>query len=127
MPELNWCGEPIGPGQSYGGKEEFISGTWGKKPALAAAKQHQHFAVITEADLAEVFGHGNYSLPRAEAAKLLEARAKELFLPRRGGSKVVRLELCFTKKDDEAQSDFGVLQCDEVTAEILPPAIQFNP
>ena len=74
MPELNWCGEPIRPGESYGGREEFISGTWGKKPALAAAKQHQHYAVITEEDLAEVFGHGNYNLPRAEAAKLLEAR-----------------------------------------------------
>ena len=75
MPELNWCGEPIRRGSfGYGGREEFISGTWGKKPALAAAKQHQHFAVITEEDLAEVFGHGACKLPRAEAAKLLEAR-----------------------------------------------------
>jgi hypothetical protein len=73
-PELNWCGWPIGPGESYGGKPEHISETWGKKPALAAAKKHQHFAVITEEDLSEVFGHGAYKLTRAEAAKLLEAR-----------------------------------------------------
>jgi hypothetical protein len=58
--ELNWCGWPIGPGESY----------YGGKPA---AKKHQHFAVITEGDLAEVFGNGAYKLTRAEAAKLLEA------------------------------------------------------
>ena len=29
--------------------------------------------MITEEDLAEVFGHGAYKLTRAEAAKLLEA------------------------------------------------------
>ncbi len=61
-PELNWCGWPIGPGESY----------WGQKPALAAAKKHQHYAVITEGDLAEVFGNGAYKLTRAEAAKMLE-------------------------------------------------------
>jgi hypothetical protein len=55
---------------------EHISKTWGQKPALAAAKKHQHFAVITEEDLAEVFGNGAYKLTRAEAAKLLEARTK---------------------------------------------------
>jgi hypothetical protein len=70
--QLNWCGWPIGPGESYGGKPEHISETWSQKPALAAAKQHQHFAVITEEDLAAVFGNGTYSLTRAEAAKLLE-------------------------------------------------------
>jgi hypothetical protein len=75
MPQqLNWAGQPIRDGESYGGKPEHISGTWSQKPALAAAKQHQHFAVITEEDLAEVFGHGAYKLPRSEAAKLLEAR-----------------------------------------------------
>jgi len=72
--ELNWCGQPIGPGESYGGKPEHISKTWGKKPALAAAKQHQHFAVITEQDLAEVFAHGTSELRRSLAAKLLEER-----------------------------------------------------
>jgi hypothetical protein len=73
-PELNWCGWPIGPGESYGGKPEHISEIWGqKKPALAAAKQHQHFAVITEEDLSQVFGNGACKLTKAEAAKLLEA------------------------------------------------------
>jgi hypothetical protein len=70
--ELNWAGQPIEPGESYGGKPEHISKTWGKKPALTEAKQHQHFAVIREEDLAEVFGHGAYELPRAFAAQLLE-------------------------------------------------------
>ena len=70
--ELNWCGWPIGPGESYYGKTEHISENWSQKLAQAAAKQHQHFAVITEEDLGEVFGHGAYKLTRAEAAKLLE-------------------------------------------------------
>jgi len=72
-PELNWCGWPIGPGESYGGKPEHISETWGQKPAHAAAKKDHHFAVITEEDLAQVFGNGAYKLTRSEAAKLLEA------------------------------------------------------
>ena len=71
-PELNWCGWPIGPGESYGGKPEHISETWGQ--ALAAARQHRHFEVITEEDLAEVFGNGSRKLKRPEAAKLLGAR-----------------------------------------------------
>jgi hypothetical protein len=59
-PELNWCGWPIGPGESYyGGKPEHIS-----KPAA------KHYEVITESHLAEVFGA--YSLTCAEAAKRLE-------------------------------------------------------
>jgi len=70
--QLNWCGQPIRDGESYGGKPEHISETWSQKPALAAAKQHQHFAVITEEDLAEVFVNGSYKLTRAEAAKRLE-------------------------------------------------------
>jgi hypothetical protein len=73
-PELNWCGWPIGPGESYGGKPEHISKTCGQKtPAQAVPKQHQPFAVITEEDLAQVFGNGAYKLRRSEAAKLLEA------------------------------------------------------
>ena len=68
-PELNWCGWPIGPGESYYGKAEHISGTLGQKPAKPAAK---HYEVITEDDVAEVFGNGAYSLTRAEAAKLLK-------------------------------------------------------
>jgi hypothetical protein len=73
-PELNWCGQPIGEGEGYGGRDQWIPQTWGKKPAQPDAKQHQHFAVRTEEDLAEVFGNGAYKLTRVEAAKLLEAR-----------------------------------------------------
>jgi hypothetical protein len=76
MPQqLDWAGQPYRPGegQCYGGNLQHISGTLSQKPALAAAKQHQHFAVITEEHMAEVFGHGSYKLFRAEAAKLLEA------------------------------------------------------
>jgi len=69
---LNWCGQPIRDGEGYGGRPENIPATWSQKPALAAAKKHQHFALITEEDLAEVFDNGAYSLPRALAAKLLE-------------------------------------------------------
>jgi hypothetical protein len=68
-PELNWCGWPIGPGESYGGKPEHISETGGKTPAKPAAK---HYEVITESHLAEVFGNGAHKLTQAEAAKLLE-------------------------------------------------------
>jgi hypothetical protein len=71
--QLNWCGQPIREGEGYGGRAENIPKTSSQKPALAAAKQHQHFAVITEEDLAEVFGHGTCKLRRPEAAKLLEA------------------------------------------------------
>ena len=71
--ELNWCGQPIREGEGYGGREENIPATWGKKPALAAKQHHQHFAVITEEHLAEVFDNGAYSLTRAEAAQLLQA------------------------------------------------------
>ena len=67
-PELNWAGQPILPGQSYGGKPEHISETWSQKPAKRAAK---HFEVITESDVAEVFCNGSRKLTRAEAAKLL--------------------------------------------------------
>ena len=63
---LNWCGQIMKPGDFYGGQPENIP----SKPP--AAKQHQHYAVITEEILAELFGHGAYKLPRAEAAKLLE-------------------------------------------------------
>src|SRR6266850_2337655 len=71
-PELNWAGLPIRPGEGYGGTPLHIPKTWGQKPALAAAKQQQHYAVITEGDVGKVFGNGAYTLTRAEAAKLLE-------------------------------------------------------
>ena len=69
--ELNYAGLPIRPGEGYGGRPENIPKTWGRKPAQAAAKQ-QHYAVITEGAVCEVFGNGTYKLPRAEAAKMLE-------------------------------------------------------
>jgi hypothetical protein len=67
MPEeLDWCGQPILPGGCYGGRIENIA-TLGQRPALAAAKQAQHHAVITDEDLAEIFGHGACTLTRAQA------------------------------------------------------------
>src|SRR5260370_30705652 len=71
-PDLNYAGLPIRPGEGYGGRPENIPKTWGKKPAFAAAAQQQHYAVITEEDVGEVFGFGAYSLTRAEAAKRLK-------------------------------------------------------
>jgi hypothetical protein len=60
--QLNWAGQPFRPGFGfgYGGREENISH---ERPAVET--------VITETDLAAVFEDG--SLPRAEAAKLLQA------------------------------------------------------
>ena len=69
--ELNWCGWPIGPGESYYGKAEHISETLDKNPARAAAKQHKHYEIITERAVCEVFGNVAYKLTRTEAAKRL--------------------------------------------------------
>jgi len=66
-PELNWAGQPIGEGEGYGGREEWIPKTWAQTPA---AKQHH--CVVTESHLSEVFGNGAYKLTRAEAAKRLQ-------------------------------------------------------
>jgi hypothetical protein len=65
--ELNWCGQPIREGEGYGGRLENISPPWGKTPAAK-----QHYCVVTESHLAEVFGNGAHKLSRAEAAKRLE-------------------------------------------------------
>jgi hypothetical protein len=65
--ELNYAGQPIRPGEGYGGRPENIPNAFGKPPA---AKQHD--CVVTESHLAEVFGNGAYKLTRADAAKLLE-------------------------------------------------------
>ena len=70
--QLNWAGQPIRDGEGYGGRPENIPKTLGQKPALAAAKKPQHFAVITKEALSKVFGNGTYRLTRAEAARLLE-------------------------------------------------------
>jgi alkylated DNA nucleotide flippase Atl1 len=71
-PELNWAGQPIRPGEDYGGTSLHIPKTPEPEPVQAVAKQQQHFAVITEEDVAKVFGHGEYELERPEAAKLLQ-------------------------------------------------------
>ena len=90
VPELNWCGVPIRPGEGYGGRPENIPKTLGRKPGQAVAESRQlaqairptkemevaenrqHFAVITESHLAEIFGNGSLKRTRADAAKLLE-------------------------------------------------------
>ena len=76
--QLNWCGWPIGPGESYyGGKPEHISETWGEKPAQAAAKQHRHCCGNYRGGSGRsLWTRFAYKLTRAEAAKLLEARTK---------------------------------------------------
>jgi len=60
--QLDWCGQPIRPGSGfgYGGREEAIT----REPSAVET-------VITEIHLAALFENG--SLPRAEAAKLLQA------------------------------------------------------
>jgi hypothetical protein len=70
MPELNWVGLPIRPGEGYGGRTENIPKTWGKNAARAAKP---HYCVVTESHLAEVFGNGSFKLRHPEAAKRLEA------------------------------------------------------
>ena len=55
----------MGPGKVTAGDRKTFRKPGGKKPA-------KHFEVITEEDVAEVFGFGEYELPRAFAAKLLE-------------------------------------------------------
>ena len=57
--QLDWAGQPIPRGGGYCGKEENIP----------APKERP--TVITETDLAALFDSG--PLPRAEAAKLLQA------------------------------------------------------
>jgi hypothetical protein len=57
--QLNWAGQPIREGEGYGGRPENI-------PVMEERR-----TVITETDLATLFESG--SLPRAEAAKLLQA------------------------------------------------------
>jgi hypothetical protein len=72
-PELNWAGQPIRPGEVYGGTPLHMRKTEQSVQVEAKQKKH-HYQVITEADVAEVFGHGAYTLARLEATKLLEAR-----------------------------------------------------
>ena len=62
--QLNYAGQPIRPGEGYGGRPENIPATW-LQPKLENW-------VITDKDLCEVFGNGAYTLTRAEAVKLLQ-------------------------------------------------------
>jgi hypothetical protein len=55
--QLNWAGQPIRPGEGYGGRPENIP--------------EERPIVVTETDLAAIFENG--SLPRAAAAKALQA------------------------------------------------------
>jgi hypothetical protein len=70
--QLNWAGQPIRPGESYGGKPEHISDSWSEKLVKAAANQ-RHCAV-TEEDMAEIFVNGACKRTKAEAVHLLEQR-----------------------------------------------------
>ena len=67
MQELNWAGLPIREGEGYGGRLENIPPHRVKAPTAK-----QHYCVVTESHLAEVFGNGAHKLTRAEAAKRLE-------------------------------------------------------
>jgi hypothetical protein len=58
-PQLNWAGQPIRGGCGYGGRPENI------------VEPEEHPTLVTQSDLAAIFENG--SLPRAEAAKLLQA------------------------------------------------------
>jgi hypothetical protein len=57
--QLNWCGQPIRPGEGYGGRPENIP------------VPQERPTVVTETAVAAVFENG--SLSRAEAVKLLQA------------------------------------------------------
>jgi hypothetical protein len=47
--------------------------------------------------------------------------------PTLGNDMLVRLELFFTNRGGQAQSDFGVLQVTEVGVDTLPPALVLHP
>jgi len=63
-PELNWAGGIIKPGEGYGGR------MYEEEEAERERNREECSRMITEADLAVIFENG--SLPRAEAAKLLQ-------------------------------------------------------
>ena len=60
VPPLDWAGQIIAPGESYGGRSEHIK----KQPP-------KNQRIITSKDLAEVFSNGAAKLTKASAAKLL--------------------------------------------------------
>jgi hypothetical protein len=57
--QLNWAGQPIREGEGYCGRPENVP------------MPEERPTVVTETDLAAIFGNG--PLTRAEAAKLLQA------------------------------------------------------
>jgi len=71
-PELNWCGWPIRPGETYGGRPENIpQGCPAVLGAPGDAPRKDGREVICEEDVAAVFNKG--ALTKAEAARQLEA------------------------------------------------------
>src|SRR5215510_2637580 len=70
--ELNWCGWPIRPGESYGGRSENIPE--GCPPVLGEpgdAPKKDRREVVCEADVAAIFDDG--PLPKVEAVEKLKA------------------------------------------------------
>src|SRR5215510_8663377 len=70
--ELNWCGQPIRPGESYGGRSENIPE--GCPPVLGdprRAPARDRREVVREADVAAIFKGG--PLTKTEAARQLGA------------------------------------------------------
>ena len=65
VPELNWAGAVIKPGEGYGGR------MFEEEEAERERKREECRRMITEADVAALFENG--SLPRAEAVKQLRA------------------------------------------------------
>jgi|SRR6478736_4214690 len=59
--ELNWCGQPIGEGEGYGGRPENI-------PETSSQPKNQN-SVIKERAVSEVFGNGAYSVTRTQAGE----------------------------------------------------------
>lgn len=83
-PELNWAGQPILDGDSYGGKPQHVSKSWSQKLEKVSAKQH--YCVVTESHLAEVFGNGAYSLTR-----VLRPRSAWNYSPEHTGQAAIAL------------------------------------
>jgi hypothetical protein len=110
--ELDWCGQPIGPRGCYGGRPEHISSSWNEKPAQPAAKQH--YCVVTERYLVEIFGNGTRELRRSEAAKHLELLTKAHKTSCYSALKTVRSH----RREGTPDAALGIV--DDLRQEILP-------
>jgi hypothetical protein len=69
---INYAGQPIGPGEGYGGREEHIPLSWKPRgsvsePASAAPESQRE--TVTEKDMRAVLSNGSLTL--SEAAKRL--------------------------------------------------------